>query len=360
MAYDPIFVDGFDNYGEESYQRWTLGSQSQGGGPPGYGLGLAYSRHTWGQGAFIQSQLKAELPNSMTTVLVEGALKLTNRFQYPGHPTIRVGGLGVSDYPHVQVNLSVSQHPYFVYSKDGSVIAGPTTGPDTIIQFNRWYWWMLKVVLHASAGSMELALNHPSNIILTASGIPTLNDDVSAPAYADYVQFSQQFGETFHVDDVVIQDGTTSQGYVGDVVVIGKRVYAVGALADWTPSPAVPNWENVDEVVGDDDTTHNASNVIGQRDSHLVSLITEVPDTSEVLAVQVAYRAKKSDAGSRSMRSSLSEGGSDVFGTERFPSESSYLTFIDDPHVTKPSGGAWGTVGDFNALDLEVGYEVVS
>jgi len=154
MASDPIFADGFDNY-RETVQRWTLGAASQGPGAT-YQADPAWSRHAWGQGAFIQDRLKAEIALN-ATVWVEGALKLLTRFQFPGHPTIQVGGLGVTDYPHCQVNLSASRHPYFVYSKDGSVIAGPTAGPDTVIQFDRWYWWMLKVVLHASAGSMELA-----------------------------------------------------------------------------------------------------------------------------------------------------------------------------------------------------------
>ena len=136
---------------------------------------------------------------------------------------------------------------------------------------------------------------------------------------------------------MVIQ-GAAADAFYGDCVVIGKRVDDVGSAAEWTPSPAVPNWQNVDEVDPDEDTTRNASAVIGARDRHLITKITEVPDTSEVLAAQVGYRVKKSDAGSRSLRSSLTDGGSDVFGTERFPPETSYLTFLDDP---QPSDVRW-------------------
>jgi hypothetical protein len=49
----------------------------------------------------------------------------------------------------------------------------------------------------------------------------------------------------------------------------------------------------------------------------------------------------------------------EVVGQEWFPSETSYLSSIDDCHTLQPDGvSEWGTVAEFNALDVEIGQEV--
>lgn len=345
MAFLPVVCDGFDNY-ENGQERWTIGANFT-SGPD---TALAYSRHSWGRGAFINGErAMIEIP-PLPSVILEGALQYRGTFQLQ-HPIISFWKLDVTRRKHASLHLSDSRHVYFKDAND-VVVAGPTVGPSKVIEINNWYWWSVKVVFDENVGSIELKIN--GDTWLTATGLDTVHDSATAPL-CDCVALSTQFGPEIYADDIVIQDGEGE--FQGDMVVLGKRPADAGYITQFTPS-AGSNWQNVDEIARDNDTTYNASSTVGERDSYLLDKITEVPDSSIVLAVQQAFAHRKTEPGPRSTIPFIRVASDEIVGEEWFPSETSYITVIETPQVEQPAGGDWGTVGDFNALDVEIGQEV--
>lgn len=351
-TYDKIYCDGFDNY-QEGLDRWTIGQEFHTAGQPD--TSIDYSRHSFGRGAFINGRsAMIELSRPSSAIIVEGAFNYRSVFNF-GIQEISFLKLDVATWGHCALRLSQSRHPYFTNYDSGTPLAGPISGPEHVVEIGRWYWFSLYASIHASAGEMVLWVN--GDEWLRAEGLNIRHPSASA-AICDCVQLSGQFGTSWFVDDIVIQDGTTGK-FMGDMIVLGKRPAAPGYINQFTPVGAATGWECTKEVNPDEDTTHVASAVLGERDSYLLDKITEVPDTSIVLSVQQTFRHRKDEPGPRSVTAFTRVATDEFLGEERFPSETAYRTSIEGPQLTQPDGvSAWGTVAQFNALDVEIGQEV--
>jgi hypothetical protein len=162
---------------------------------------------------------------------------------------------------------------------------------------------------------------------------------------------------TYWYDDFCWQDGDVGEFQGAGLAIIGKRTIAAGHITEFTPNTGT-NHGAVDEIARDDDTTYVEDETIGHRDSYIIDNITEVPESSTVLAVQQAFAHRKTEPGPRSVSPFIWVDGDEILGQEWFPSETSYLTSIEDPQTLQPDGvSEWGTVGEFNALDVEIGQE---
>jgi hypothetical protein len=242
-----------------------------------------------------------------------------------------------------------------VHVETGNVILGPTTGPEHVVELNNWYWFQLTVLPHASAGFVNFSVN--GKTWLEGSGLVTKHSSFAATI--DSFNLSFAFTFNWYYDDFVWQDGETGEYQGAGMAVIGKRPIAAGYITQWDETGAATNHEAVDEVAADDDTSYVASDVDGERDSYIIEDIDEVPDTSIVLGVQQVLRHRKTEPGPRSVIPFIRVDTDEVVGQEWFPSETSYLSSIDDCHTLQPDGvSEWGTVAEFNALDVEIGQEV--
>ena len=347
MAFSPILVDGFDNYAGGT-QRWTLGSSMT--------CSLSRSRHAWGQGAENTGFSGIgfpwiELPQ-VSSLIFEGAFNL--RLFAGGLRVLSAGKLGVTSGDHVELRLSDSKHPYIVNPQSGAVIAGPTVGPEHVMELGLWYWFQFHVIPHDSAGYVKFSVN--GDTWLEASGVDTKHG--SFDPIIDQFKLAHGATSNYWYDDFVWQDGDTGQ-FMGDMIVIGKRPISAGYITQFDVVGAASNYLAVDEVAADDDTTYVTSDIEGERDSYIIEDITEVPESSVVLGVQQAIRHRKDEPGPRSVTPFIRVDTDEITGQEWFPSETAYLTSIEDVHILQPDGvSEWGTVGEFNALDVEIGQEV--
>jgi hypothetical protein len=350
MAFVPTVVDGFDNY-RRGRERWTIGQEFIGGGfDP---LSPSWSRHAFGQGAnILGSSARIEIPGRSAQI-IEVALQYNGAFQQ-FLPLLAFYKLDVSTFEHVSVKLSDTRHPYIVRGQNNALLVGPTVGPDKVLELGVWYWHQFYVKIHPTAGEVRYWIN--GNPWLEATGLNTYHSGASTQT-ADCGGISQQFGPEVRADDVVFQDGELGD-FQGDMIVLGKRPAAPGYISEFTPVGAATGWEATNEINADEDTTYDGSDVLGARSSYEIAKITEVPDSSIVLAVQQAFRHRKDQPGPRSVIPFIRVASNEILGEERFPSETAYITPIEAPQLEQPAGGAWGTVGEFNALDVEVGQEV--
>jgi hypothetical protein len=109
--------------------------------------------------------------------------------------------------------------------------------------------------------------------------------------------------------------------------------------AQWTSSPAVEGWENVDETPHDSDTTYNHSSTDAQRNLYVITSGFNNGDKN-VLAVVVSG-FYKSITSSESVIQYVKAGANEGLGTSRAIGTGGY-EYIQDIWETVPvAGGAW-------------------
>ena len=146
--------------------------------------------------------------------------------------------------------------------------------------------------------------------------------------------------------DIIIHTGSSP---IGDVGVYYLPADADGADSDFTPS-AGDNFECVDEIGPDEDTTYNESDgTVGHRDSFETAGVSGIA----VLSVGVLARARKTDTAAATLLLGAVHGASEDQSSAKALAEA-YLTlveFFDDC----PSGGAWDVT---KVSAAELSYEV--
>jgi hypothetical protein len=109
------------------------------------------------------------------------------------------------------------------------------------------------------------------------------------------------------------------------------------------------NWSQVEEVVPNDDTDYVTSGTPGDKDTYAYANLTSTGGT--VRAVQINERARKDDAGARSIVSVARLSGTETDGAVHTLS-TSYGSFRS-VRTTKPGGGAWA-IADVNNAEFGV------
>jgi hypothetical protein len=124
-----------------------------------------------------------------------------------------------------------------------------------------WHYLEFKVVTHDSAGSYELRVD--GSTWTSGTGVDT---QPAALAYHTAVRLTTPFAVQASWDDIYILDGTGSMNdFLGNRAVMAIRPDGAGDDSDWTPS-AGSNYQNVDEVELDEDTTHNETSTSTDQD----------------------------------------------------------------------------------------------
>lgn len=184
----------------------------------------------------------------------------------------------------------------------------------------------------------------------TADGETTGVDTIYAGSSCDTIRFFDQSGLRggWKWSDIIVHKGTAP---IGDVGVYYVESDTAGTDADFTAS-AGNNEDCVDEIGPDEDTTYNESDgTSGHRDSFTGDGISGVT----VLSVCALARARKTGAGSASLKVGAVHGGSEDQSAAKSLS-TEYLTkahFVDDCPST---AAAWTTA---QVTAAEASYEVV-
>ncbi len=156
------------------------------------------------------------------------------------------------------------------------------------------------------------------------------------------------------VDDIYLMSGTLSSP--GEVRILASFPNGAGADANFTPQGASNNWETVDEMDQDFDTTYNQSNgTSGHRDSFTIQpMSNQVAAAASIPAVIV--RCMASANASEQLRPYLRISGTRYYGTAFSPPSGRYQY---GQHIweTNPNTSSPWTLSDLD--NLEIGYEVV-
>jgi len=207
------------------------------------------------------------------------------------------------------------------------------------VKWDKWNYLELRVKFHGSTGEVEVRCNETQ--ILNLSSQNTIS---TANAYADRVLLRANG----NVDDVVLIDRTVGSGFLGDQRVVPLMPSGDSVVA-WTKSGGASNAACVDEAAAagtapNADTDYVSSSTPTQKDLYTLPDLTGTPT---VAAVQVISRARKDDAGTRTMRNLIDLSATQSTGAT-VTMTASYQN-VQTVFETKPGGGAWAYT-DVNTL----------
>ena len=192
----------------------------------------------------------------------------------------------------------------------------------------------VRILFHQSAGSVHIYIN--GILADSATGIDTIDQGATldnilffTTAQTAYLYTGWKWG------DFVIHTGTSP---IGDVGVYYLPADADGADSDFTPS-AGANYQCVDEIGPDEDTTYNESDgTAGHRDSFETAGIAGM----DILSVGVLARARKTDSGAATLLLGAIHGASEDQSAAKGLSED-YLTFTEFFDVCPSTSAAWSS-----------------
>lgn len=166
------------------------------------------------------------------------------------------------------VNLRVNVNGTLAIYRGASTLLGTSVNS---IDLGTWYYIELKVVTHNSTGTVDLHVNESSWLSLS-------DQDTQEGSNAYHTAF--RIGKVYpmtgtYYDDLYLLDSTGSinNDFLGNRVVQAIRPNAAGDSSQWTPS-AGNNYETVDEVESDEDTTYVETSTTTDKDLYNYGPVT--------------------------------------------------------------------------------------
>lgn len=304
-----------------------------------------------GQGCSIpqNSHITKNLSSSFATLIVGAAVKFT------AIPTAATDlFMVVQDSNTVQCGLSVTNTGALQFVRSSTTTIGSASSGGIIVA-GVWNFIEMLVTISNTVGVVQAWLNGIQ--VINSSGV---NNRSSANNSSNQIGLGEYnnngTGSPFLFDDLYCFDtgGSVLNSVAGDSRFVVSMASASGSFAQFTPVGAPANWDCVNEIPPDDDTTYVADGTIGDRDSYDFESQTF---TGNAIMVVPWVRARKDDAGAHTIELSLRNGGVDAFSSAiSVPSSYSYQN--GGAFVVNPNGGGAIDQTAFNAM--EFGAEIVS
>ncbi len=219
---------------------------------------------------------------------------------------------------------------------------------------NTWYFLEFYVHIHASSGSAIGRVNGVEWVSITGA-----NTKGASGSGANNLYFNGT--NTFYLDDIYLlnDSGATNNTFLGDVRVETILPNAAGNRADFTPGgsgSSANNYQNVDELQQDGDTSYNKSSTAGHIDSFAFQDLSVA--TGTIYGIQSLILARKTEAGDRTIKRKCRIGSTYYDGSAVAVSKVDSYYYIAEILETDPSTGSAWTISGINAA--EFGYEVAT
>lgn len=347
-----LFMDSFDHYDTANLlKKWTGSTGS--------------ATISSANGRRGSAALRVVHSGASSTVYAEKTLT-------PGDPTCIVGFainpsaltvpgatgaplVSVRDGSLCQVALRLNSNGTLsvTRSHQGGTVLGTTTA---VIAAAAFSYIEFKVLVHPSAGTIDVAINGNPALTLTAQNTRNTSNSQWTSIALGAVDSN---GGTFNTagnldfDDLYVLDGTGASpwnAFLGDVRVDPRNPTAAGASSGWIPS-AGANWQCVDETPPNDDTDYNAANVSGLTDTFVTQ---DAPVAgAAIYGVQHCLDVRKTDAGTCSIAPVIRHAGVDFVGANANPG-TTYGFTLSIAQINPGTSDQW-TESGFNAA--EFGYK---
>lgn len=343
-----LFHDGFDNYNTLS-QKYTVNGSPTIDGTGGRFLGGALT--VTANNRYVRAALTAG-----DVFIANVAFKVTTLPSASTRPFDIImfldGGsaqVALRVYDTGAVKLERLSGSGFI-NQTGTVLA---TSSGALLTVGNWYAFEIKLTI---ANSGSCVVKQDGTTIINFSG----DTQATGSAIADtfLIGWAQDTGTgSAQWDDVIIMDdaGSFMNDFIGD-----KRIYtlfptAEGNYSAWTPSTGTDNSALVDETPPNEDTDYVMSDNPTDKDTYVMQ---DIPTgVTGIEAVVVNIRARKDDAGTRTLKAKVRSNGVDQDGAN-FNLSSGYVNYSTPFYVDPGSSPVdpWTTAA-VNAM--EAGQEVV-
>lgn len=261
--------------------------------------------------------------------------------------------LGLMEGSNLHVTIGVDGSGYLrawrTSSLLGTVLATASTDALTV---GTWYQVEGRVEVSDTTGSIELRVNGNPTPVINLSGADTRDAATGVVSALRVGAPPLSSGPSWQVTDLAVwnESGESPTGWVGDVRVDTLTVTGAGSSTAWTPS-AGSNYQCVDEANVDGDTTYIESGTNAEKDLYTVSNLLHSPAT--VHAVAVTAKARKTDAGSGSIKLAIKSGATEAQSASQSLSDASYARYVYARGVDPATSSAW-TPSGVNAIEAGV------
>jgi len=215
-----------------------------------------------------------------------------------------------------------------------------------------WQYVEWKIKIDDVLGSWEVRVDE---VTVMSGNADT--DAIGGVTRPSQLRFGHINAQNVYYDDLYILDtlGTINKDFLGDIRV--QRLRPNGATATTNFSTlvgAATNWEAINELGEDDDTSYIESNTVANRDLYEYEDLPSAPDT--IYGVIAKPVLRKSDAGSRTYKLICSSGISEDETGTLYPGS----TFVRQAQIfeTDPFTGVFWTEAGVN--NAKFGVEIVS
>lgn len=318
--------DYFNNTAEMEQGIWTFVEGGIQTGNPRNGAKSFYS---------LGTTYRAGLSNAVTRVIGMGFM-MEAIGPYAGH-VFSVGDDGATG-ARAQVVLSIDNAGRLIVNRGGSSYTQLAISENVLLG-EVWYFVEMVVSHHPISGTVDVFVNDDRWINIPATNTaPTGRSSSNVVAilycgpYANYDDFytvtgaspapSARLGDCKSVLKPAQRDSTAGPGFYGES----------------TPSSSTDRGAMVDDLLPDENTTHNAFLEAGQRDSYKTKPLGL---NGIIHGMSVRHRLRRSDAGIGAMQHGVRSGTTDVLSANVFPSDASYAWFSTIFGQDPNTGGEW-------------------
>lgn len=235
------------------------------------------------------------------------------------------------------VGFNSNQSAYIYSGAGGTTYAVTSAG---VIPVNSWNYWEVELVVHSSAGTMNLYMN--GSLLLSLTGLNTAAAGGGIGYLQFYIPISTASSWVRIIDDIYVTDSATKLGE--------SRIETLRPASDntaaWTPSSGANNYSRVNETTVDGDTSYVQTATIGAQDLYTIGSLSSTP--ASIWSVNVVSFAEKTDATTRLLYNTVKSGSTSSDGSSVNLSAS--YTRYDRVLSTDPATSAAWTASGVNNL----------
>lgn len=206
---------------------------------------------------------------------------------------------------------------------------------------DEWVYVEIRCFVANSGGRFVVRINGVTDIDYTGDTQTGATDTIHQMGNLDPDQF-------LWYDDVVVNNtaGTRNNTWPGDSHIVRMIPEAAGDSTQLAPTGAAANWDAVNDVTPDDDTTYVSSATSGEKDLYNLS---PPPVGQSYVALRMWNRAREASTSTRQFRRVVKVAGTEYAGTDQ-DLTNTYAYYGADILQTSPATGASWTEAELQAL----------
>src|SRR5262252_589625 len=302
-------------------------------------------------GSFGTTLNTVPFPNTSSTIYVN--LNLFSSQAHVNGGTTAIAGFAWRDEngPAIQGGLYLRNGGDFVVTNGATTGTVLATSPVLAPTAGMWMHLEVKIVVHNTAGSVELRhidINGAS-LPWVATGLNTRNG--TANFFANGIQLQGTTPTNDYCDDFYVfnDQGAQPNTWQGDVYAVQQRPNADIAIT-WSRNTGLHNFEAVADTAEDGDTSYVLTNGVNNVDQNGIAPVTPEPLT--IVAVSMTYMARMDDSGPHWVTAQLTSGGT----VDTLPTLILTNNYVIQQRVypVDPNTGALWAFANVNALKPSV------